>query len=74
MYFSWKKHKILAVFLNNSKNLRLGEKQITKQTDKQKPFLELNILYMIKVTIKISRDHFQVIWFEKLPKTLQIGK
>ena len=44
MCFSWKKIKILALFLNNSKNLRLGEN--TQQT-----FLELDILYIIKVTI-----------------------
>ena len=44
MCFSWKKSKFWLFFLNNSKNLRLDEKN-------KKLFLERNILYMIKVTI-----------------------
>ena len=51
MWFSWKNSNFWLFFVNNSENLRLGEK--TKKT-----FLELNILYVIKVTIKIFCDYF----------------
>ena len=45
--FFLKKSKFWLFFLHNSKYLRLDEKTKTKK----KPFLELNILYMMKVTI-----------------------
>ena len=64
MCFSWKNKqtnkqtKFWLFFLNNSKNLRLGEKT------KKKTFLEINVLYTIKVTINIFRDHFSsyLVW------------
>ena len=67
MCFSFKKSKFWLFFLNNSKNLRLGEKKI----------LELDILYMIKVTIQIFCDHFSsyLVWkTAKTPSTLKRKK
>ena len=67
MFFLKKKSKFWLFFPSNSKNLSLGEKT-------KKAFLELNIFYIIKVTIQIFRNYFSSYLVWKTAKTLQTEK
>ena len=72
--FLKKKMKFLALFVNNSENLRLGDKTNAKtKQNKKNMFLELNnSLHNKSSSCALKVIIFPVICFEKQQKNLQI--
>ena len=73
MHFSWKKSKFLLFFLNNSKNLRLGEKTKQKKKKKNVPRAKYS-LHDKSNNLDFPWLLFELFGLKNCQKTLQIEK